>query len=315
MEYRIIPFSAKYFEPLVKLLSVSFDMKSRNKAPMIQWRLFNKVHQNKTVTYLATYGDEVVGHYSNIPISISHKKDILQASVCVDMATHPKHRGKGLVSKMAHEVYKEVEKRFDFSIGFSNAEGVKVDKYSKNYHYEIVGTFRSYAKILFMRTKTAYTLHKVDDFTQSIPVKKDFPYFMIHKTDEYLHWKHIQNPFYRKMIYEIHYGDEFFGYALIKEVKNRWYLQDLVLPNYEKETVVAIIKAVENKAMDSHKNILFLYVLDNDLWKNMLPKLAYLRDFIKRKKFYLTVRLHKKQKDSQLLLDKNNWFLMSGDIL
>jgi hypothetical protein len=314
-DYKIVPFEEKYFDGLVDLLSLTFSMKSKDKASVIRWKFFDKVHKKRTVTYLALSDNTVVGHYSNIPLDVSYGNKAIKATACIDMATHPDHRGKGLISQMSHEVYRHIEKQFDVSIGFSNENGVKVDRSSKNYGYFIVGAFVSFAKIVIHKKQTPYTLSKVHSFNKTVSESNDEKLFMLAKTQEYLKWKHIDNPYYSKTIYEIKENEHFVGYAMVKESKNRWYVQDVILPQYNEQIISNVLKAIQNEAFEKGIRLVLVYVLDNSLWRNLLLKNKYAPAVLKRKKFYLTIKFHNKLNEQALMVDKDNWFVMGGDII
>lgn len=68
--------------------------------------------------------------------------DVVLVGMSVNMATHPDYRGRGLIKQVATPVYETLAGgRFGAvaGVGFSNAEGVQVDRKSKGYGYRVVG--------------------------------------------------------------------------------------------------------------------------------------------------------------------------------
>lgn len=62
----------------------------------------------------------------------------------VNMTVHPDYRGRGLVKEMARPVYATLGEMGGVAgVGFSNAAGVKVDRRSKGYGYQVVGRMES----------------------------------------------------------------------------------------------------------------------------------------------------------------------------
>ncbi|MDZ4767184.1 MAG: hypothetical protein SGI73_21795 [Chloroflexota bacterium] len=56
------------------------------------------------------------------------------------MAVHPDFRGRGLIKHVAHPVYEMVKARGGVAgVGFSNAAGVRADRRSRTYGYQVVG--------------------------------------------------------------------------------------------------------------------------------------------------------------------------------
>ncbi|MEM7114454.1 MAG: GNAT family N-acetyltransferase [Chloroflexota bacterium] len=78
----------------------------------------------------------------------------------INMAVHPNYRGRGLIKHVSQPVYQEVFERGGIAgVGFSNAEGVKVDKRSKGYGYQVVGKMStSFAWIKPLRPKSRGSL-------------------------------------------------------------------------------------------------------------------------------------------------------------
>jgi hypothetical protein len=64
----------------------------------------------------------------------------LSVGMSVNMATHPQYRGQGLIKQVAAPVYEMLRASGVVAgVGFSNAAGVKVDRHSKGYGYQVVG--------------------------------------------------------------------------------------------------------------------------------------------------------------------------------
>jgi hypothetical protein len=83
----------------------------------------------------------------------------VEAGMSLNMAVHPDFRGRGLIKQVSQPVYDAL--RADgvvFGFGFSNADGVKVDRHSKGYGYQVVGRMVSTAAYLTPQRAAPLTL-------------------------------------------------------------------------------------------------------------------------------------------------------------
>lgn len=78
-----------------------------------------------------------------------------------NMAVHPDYRGRGLIKQVSEPVYAAVLAAGGVAgMGFSNAEGVRVDRKSKGYGYQVVGRLKpALALLTTMRQSSALTLY------------------------------------------------------------------------------------------------------------------------------------------------------------
>ncbi len=74
--------------------------------------------------------------------------------ISTNMAVHPAYRGRGLVKQVAEPVYAALRDRGALAgVGFSNADGVKVDQRSQSYGYKVVGALSSH--LIWLRQSAA----------------------------------------------------------------------------------------------------------------------------------------------------------------
>lgn len=130
------------------LLSVSF---ARQPAEMRQ--LWDWFHAGRELIVCGAWdGARLVAQYSSLlaSLSVPHFPDPVWVGISTNMTVHPDYRGRGLIKQVASPVYLALaDKRCIAGVGFSNAAGVKVDKHSQGYGYQVVGKMES--KLLWLR--------------------------------------------------------------------------------------------------------------------------------------------------------------------
>jgi hypothetical protein len=316
MEYRLCKYSNNYLPALTSLIDKTFSIENTNKLGLIKWKYFNLPENEKAVCYIAFDNlKHAVGCYINIPFTTIRVGKKYKSFDCTDMCTDVNHRGKGLISQLSDCVYKEIcSKHYDFSLGFSNDEGVKVDKYAKNYGYYIVGKFVRYFKLVLFRKQVTYQLIKVKQFSEGFK-SANSRYFKVFKTVNYLQWRYVLKPNASYEIYKISADNKFIGYVVLRILKNRCYIYDIISKDDDKEIMTNILRAIENKALDNNVRLIIYNVLDNSYWCSLFNKYKYFKKENNKVNYYLTVKIHNHRIRKVLLLDKNNWLLMNGDIL
>lgn len=316
MDYKIEKFSAPYLNSLTKLLDQSFSIQNKNKSQLVKWKYFDEFFRNQTITYIAfNQSNEVISHYANLPISISYQNEIYKAMVCTDMCTDPRYRGRGLISKLSAEVYKQVKKKsYDLSIGFSNDEGVKVDKNYKEYGYVVVGKFVRYFKVIVSRKKINYKLVRTDTIKNTFSYINS-KYFRIKKDVEFLNWRYIKKPRSEYDVYNILEDNQAVGYVILRFINKRCYIYDIVCGLEDKSNMVNILRSIENKALDHDSRIIIYNVLDNKYWIELFNRYKYFKKTRNKVDYHLTVKIHQNFPNEDLVLNKENWLMMNGDMI
>lgn len=317
MDYKIVKLSESYLPSLTSLLDSSFNIKNRDKLGLMTWKFFSHSHQNMSISYLAlNEKQQAISQYSNIPIKVQFKNKLYNSMLCADMTTDSAYRGLGLISKLAKVVYSEVQKKgYDFSFGFSNDEGVKVDTNSSGYGYTVIGKFVRYFKIVNREKKTKFHLKKTNTFDSSHMLQTNYDFLSIYKNLAYLNWRYIQKPANDYSIYEILSYNQLYGYAVLRFLKKRCYVYDIISSNPDKENIIGILKSIENEALAQHTRLVIYNVLDNKFWKTVFNKYKYFKKKNNKANYFLTIKLHQKLEEKDILLNRDNWFLMNGDIL
>jgi hypothetical protein len=235
--------------------------------------------------------------------------------VCTDMCTDIRHRGKGLISKLSTEVYNEVKKKkYDFSLGYSNDEGVQVDKHANNYGYIIVGKFVRYFKVVVSKKNINYKLVRTNTLDQDY-YSHYSNYLRIKKDHDYLYWRYLKKPNREYDIYNIIEDNKVVGYVVLRFLKYKCYIYDIITENDDKKHMITVLRSIENKALEHNIRLVIYNVLDNDYWKTLFNKYIYLKRINNNINYYLTVKIHNNKIPIDIILNNDNWLLMNGDIL
>lgn len=316
MEYKTIRYTPSYLASLTKLITITFSIENRNKKALLQWKYFDPFFNSKSITYIALDKENnVVGHYSSMPITVTQGENVYKSTLSTDAATDPDHRGKGIMSRLAKALYSDVKNQgYAFSFGFPNEVGVVMDKYSKNYGYQLIGVFAKYARLVFSPKKITYSLIKVNtqDEIETIESTND-NYFTLQKDKDYLIWRYIKKPNREYEVYRIIEKRKTIGYVILRFTRIKCYVYDIITDLTNKSSLQKVFQAIENTAFQHRRFIVVYTVLDNTYWQSLF-RFPYVKKFYNRSSYYFSVHLHKQNLPSTIL-EKDHWLLMSGDIL
>lgn len=135
-----------------ELLAICFSRTSEDMAALLRWMIDGW----GLVAYGVWLDGRLVAQYSclHARLSMPSLPEPLSVGMSVNMATHPDYRGKGLIKHAAAPVYDVLKAQGTIAgVGFSNAAGVKVDRHSKGYGYQVIGKLRSWVALPLMRRK------------------------------------------------------------------------------------------------------------------------------------------------------------------
>lgn len=119
-----------------ELLALSFNRTPEEAAQILNW-----LHDGYRVTGWGAWDQErLVAQYAVLRRDVLIDGQCVEAGLSLNMSVHPAYRGRGLVKQVSQPVYEALRSEgAAFGVGFSNAEGVKVDRHSKSYGYHVVG--------------------------------------------------------------------------------------------------------------------------------------------------------------------------------
>jgi len=142
---KITPLTYNHHTAWAQLLATCFNRTAQDMQALLDW-----LHQiGQLVAWGAWDGDTLVAQYTCLLRDLCHKQMTLSAGMSINMAVHPDYRGQGLVKQVSAPVYDHVQSQGALiGMGFSNAEGVQVDKNSKSYGYQVLGKLESHISLL-----------------------------------------------------------------------------------------------------------------------------------------------------------------------
>lgn len=139
------PLTQEYHKQWAELLAICFERSPEDMLALLEW-LQKMGH---VVGWGAWDGSKLVAQYTSLLRQLCQNDVTFLAGMSINMAVHPDYRGRGLIKHVSAPVYEEIERcKALFGFGFSNAEGVKVDKRSKGYGYQVLGRLQSYLTVL-----------------------------------------------------------------------------------------------------------------------------------------------------------------------
>lgn len=316
MEYKFVKYNPSYLSSLIELLTRSFAIENTDKIKLVKWKYFDPFFQNRSFTYITLDGkNNVVGHYSSMPISIQNGRKTYKTTLSTDAAVDRNHRGKGLMSKMASLLYKDVrDNGYDFSFGYPNEVGVVMDKHSKNYGYRIVGKFVKYITFVFIQRNVSYSLSRVPSSDLLEDLESEYGNFLTIKKDKaHLCWRYFKKPNNDYRIYRINFRGKIVGYVVLRFTRFKCYVYDIITSDIKLKHLKNVFYAIENKALDENARFVVYSVLDNAYWQKLF-RFPYVKKFYDRSHYYFSIHHHNGIIDPNIF-NKDKWILMSGDIL
>jgi hypothetical protein len=160
--------------PWADLLAAAFDRSHHNMIALLKWL--------RTGWHMIAYGvwdnNILAAQYSclQMQLAIPGYSNPLAVGMSVNMATHPQYRGQGLIKQVAAPVYETLRASGVVAgVGFSNAAGVKVDRHSKGYGYQVVGQLLPSIAVVSPFRHTAPDFYTMDRFPSLAPAKTNRP--------------------------------------------------------------------------------------------------------------------------------------------
>jgi hypothetical protein len=272
----------------------------------IQWKFFSK-YKNSDIL-LAVSQDKVVWQYTNAETGVSVFWKETKQSQCLDMCVDKNFRWQGIITKLSNQFYSW--KTFDFSFGFSNAQGVKIDKHASWYRYNIIWALTNIYIFPFMFFSKRQ--HNFSDISLFWEIQNDTPLkYQIHKDKKYLTWRYFENPetdtYSKQSITSL--SGKFQGYIVFKTIWKRIYIMDITLQDHSE--INSILKSFV--AFSKSKRIYFIVytTLYNSHWKNIFWWYRCIKR--KRRDAFFTVRKNTNTHNDVFVSD--NWLIQLWDVI
>jgi GNAT superfamily N-acetyltransferase len=215
-----------------ELLSISFDRSAKDMACLLEW-----FHEGHTVIAWGLWdGSRLAAQYACLlmPLCLPHTPDPVLVGLSLNMAVHPDYRGRGLIKQVSKPVYESIAARRGIAgIGFSNAAGVRVDRNSKGYGYQVVGQMQP-SLIWLSHRRHARLLELTDAWPETtwheIPSNYEAIHFPVY--GESLRHRYARHPFRRYRYAVWHENSELQGIVIYRPIRLGGFLGAALLGAY-----------------------------------------------------------------------------------
>src|SRR5437016_3089868 len=100
MDYKLIQVVRDNLTVHAKFLSEVFKGTTKYSEDFLDWQYYQNP-QGNVVGYDAYLGDQLAAHYVTIPVLFLYEGKEVKGLLSLNTATHEKHQGKGLFTKLA----------------------------------------------------------------------------------------------------------------------------------------------------------------------------------------------------------------------
>lgn len=285
---------------VIGLLNVCFPQKKITRESF-NWKHFPTYLKNKNIAYVAIEKGKVIAFVDFSPLKVN--SGIFGNRLfysCTVQATHPSWRRMGIISDLT-KLAETKMKSTDY-LGFSNSDGVKIDKFSKTINYSILGRlttgyFATY-RGLFHVKQEKFGFKEVSKVTG---VCSDF--IQIEKSKDYLNWKFLENPKRKYNLMLLTENSKAIGFLIYTKHKLKLEVHLITLKDPLKLKIV--FPSILEFAYGKGAMVVSFTYLKNSFWNKNLPY-----SFIKKRTdIYFTVKSGKSD-----FTDTENWLIQGGDI-
>lgn len=302
----------EHYEQGAELLALCFDRNLQDMKALLTW--LEKMGQ--IVAWGAWDGDKLVAQYTSLLRQLCVAGKPILGGMSINMAVHPDYRGRGLVKQVSAPVYSEVQTYgATIGFGFSNAEGVQVDKHSKGYGYQVLGEMQSL--VSYLPGDRCRAIHITDEF----PVDSHFACInsrqegiRFQKTMDTFRTRYAQHPF-RQYKYGIWYeNNEISGVVVYREIK-RYGIRGISLMDACGQDMTQLIRrwgcTMRNRGFRFIHTVATPEARLAEILREYYPtiNLPYVQT-----PYYLTLRSLCEEVEGSIALFEN-WDLIGGDIL
>lgn len=217
LRLELLPLTSRDVAGWAELLAVAFDRSAAEMAALLTWL----TAQREIIAWGAWDGERLAAQYACLlsTLHIPGMDQPVQVGLSLNMAVHPDYRGRGLIKQVSKPVYEHLaEQGCVAGVGFSNAQGIKVDRNSKSYGYRVCGQMQSLVAWLPRRQPPL-------ELTETWPLDDNFE---LPTSDEYTHFvytaamlrhRYAEHPFRRYHFGVWREGDQVCGLVVYRHVR------------------------------------------------------------------------------------------------
>lgn len=294
-----------------QLLSICFQQPQEHMQKLIDW--LNQL--GNIVAYGIWKNNILIAQYACLNRKVSFGEKHLPVGMSMNMAVHPDYRGQGLIKQVSQPVYAKLKaEKFHYGVGFSNAQGIKVDRNSKSYGYHVIGQLQPHLTVTEnFGTPTLSVAENlptcVENFTITHPDKAQFI-----KSLNYLTQRYQNHPFrrYNFAIWKEH--NHIKGIMVYKPVR-LWGVPAVALLDIYTSQPQALFKRWSTTLHQHNTRLIHTLLSPQSHLKFVLKssRISFNTPWT-RNPYYLTIKPLIHSFDEKLL-EFDNWEILGGDIL
>lgn len=312
IDFAIRPLSLDHLEAWSKLLALTFDRSISQMSELLVWL----ASQYPILAYGAWDGEsgELAAQYAclSVALKLPEVMSPVKVGMSLNMSVHPNYRGLGLIKQVSKPVYEAVIREGGIAgVGFSNAEGVRVDQKSKGYGYQVVGKMRSMIAVLKPSRVDRTRLKICDSWTDLGEIRTAWSdQIAFHVTQQTIAHRYQHHPF-RSYCYGIWYdGPEAIGLVVFRSSRVKG--MATLLGVYGQDLYGLLLHwAAAMRAMGYY--LIHVLLTPRSPIRNVLEQIALCSSIPTRHPYYLTIK--PLTPESEMLLNFNAWHSIGGDIL
>jgi len=285
---RVQPLTPHDTDVWAALLAVCFQRDPADMVALLGW-----LHQLGTVVAWGAWDrKQLAAQYMALVRPVQGPEETFHVGMSINMAVHPDCRGRGLVKQVAGPVYEQVRDcNGAFGLGFSNAEGVRVDRNSKSYGYQVVGQLTPWVGPLSRGRGETLTL--TDDFpaltaftTETTPSAR----FGFPRTPEALYRRYAVHPFrdYRYGIWRE--GERVRGVVVYREIQVAGVRGAALLDTWGDDLAALLARWTATVRRSGARFVQTLTTPESRIEQALRASVPLVRQPITRNPYYLTIK-------------------------
>lgn len=180
MKYK--EFNISYTEKVVDLLNICLKTQNITKSSFL-WKHFDEYFSGKSIGMIAIDNNKICAFVCFTPVIIANNNNIYKNFYsCAIQATHPNYRRKGIISDLTKIIERKINHNAEY-IGFSNKNGIKIDRFSKKIGYTILSQMKT-RYVLSLPYKKKFNIKQIYSLNIEKEIKSN--YFSILKNNSYI---------------------------------------------------------------------------------------------------------------------------------
>lgn len=299
-----------------ELLAVSFSRTPKQMALLLS----HFYGERRLVAWGAWDGKRLVAQYSCLlaQLWLPNGPKAQTVGMSVNMAVHPDYRGRGLVKQVSQPVYDEVGERGGIAgVGFSNAAGIKVDKRSKGYGYQVVGQMIPSLAILIksLRPSSVPPLILTPDWPKNLTaVSRPSPGICFATTPDRLRHRFGRHPF-RRYQFGLQVANDRVEGVVVYRPFRRWGLSGASLLLTYGADQDALLAGWLQALLQHNIRLIHVVTSPQAALRRALQQQTWCLPLFKSQTPYFLTAKPLQQQIPETLFQFENWDCVGGDIL